>query len=121
MPERSTVVDPLDFLPKDSQETRLSRLRSKVLSAQELMQVSLAGGLSPTKGLDNQNRDISAPILLPTKQQQDLQNDTLPEDILGLKIHRTDKLVGNLDLSNLLVRLSIVDGKTGKFLPKSTT
>ncbi|GAU99653.1 hypothetical protein RvY_10619-1 [Ramazzottius varieornatus] len=107
----------LELLPKDSQEARLSRLRSKVLSAQELLHQ--AGDTTALNGQATQQHGEPG-ISKTDQQQQTTQEARFPERVLGVRIHRTDKLVGHFDLPNALVRISVLDGRTGKLSPKST-
>ena len=53
----------------------------------------------------------------------ELNNSVIPpdEDLLSITVHRSDHLRANLkDMSHPTVKVSLVDGLTGNYLPKSS-
>lgn len=56
-----------------------------------------------------------APLTVPGQVPVIAQDDGR---VLGVTIHRTDKLLSDLAVSHPLVRVTIVDADTGKYFPK---
>ena len=68
---------------------------------------------------------IPAPSTPPAFEEEALApRDNVPEDnglVLGVTIHHTDHLQADLKyMTHPVVRVSIVDGSTGSYLPKTT-